>query len=51
MQYVVQVAECGNFSQAAELCHVGQPAISQQIAKLERELNVSLFPGTGGEYS
>lgn len=43
MQYVLAVADCGNFSQAAELCHVGQPALSQQIAKLERELGLSLF--------
>ena len=38
MKYVVNVAEYGNFSQAAQACHVGQPALSQQIAKLEREL-------------
>lgn len=43
MQYVVNVAEAGNFSLAAQECHVGQPALSQQIAKLERELGVSLF--------
>lgn len=43
MQYVLAVADCGNFSQAAEQCHVGQPALSQQIAKLERELGLSLF--------
>lgn len=43
MQYVVSVAEAGNFSLAAQECHVGQPALSQQIAKLERELGVSLF--------
>ncbi len=43
MNYVVNVADCGNFSQAAEACHVGQPALSQQIARLERELGVRLF--------
>ena len=43
MNYVVNVADCGNFSQAAEACHVGQPALSQQIARLEKELGVRLF--------
>ena len=43
MKYVVQVAELGNFSQAAKACHVCQPTLSQQIAKLERELAVQLF--------
>ncbi len=43
MKYVVNVAEYGNFSQAAQACHVGQPALSQQIAKLERELGTPLF--------
>ena len=43
MNYVVNVADCGNFSQAAETCHVGQPALSQQIARLEKELGVRLF--------
>ncbi len=43
MDYVVNVTDSGNFSQAAETCHVGQPALSQQIARLERELGVRLF--------
>lgn len=43
MSYVLAVADSGNFSLAAQACHVGQPALSQQIAKLERELGVPLF--------
>jgi len=43
MRYVLAVAEHENFSLAAQTCHVGQPALSQQIAKLERELGVALF--------
>lgn len=43
MEYVLAVADCGNFSQAARICHVGQPALSQQVAKLERELGTPLF--------
>lgn len=43
MKYVIAVADCGNFSLAAQTCHVGQPALSQQIARLERELGTPLF--------
>ena len=43
MRYVLAVAEHENFSLAAQACHVGQPALSQQIAKLEKELGVTLF--------
>ena len=35
---VLAVADSGNFSLAAQACHVGQPALSQQIAKLEKEM-------------
>ena len=43
MRYVLAVAEHENFSLAAQACHVGQPALSQQIAKLEKQLGVALF--------
>lgn len=43
MNYVIAVADLGNFSLAAQACHVGQPALSQQVAKLERELGIPLF--------
>ena len=43
MQYVLAVADAKSFSLAAQNCHLGQPALSQQIAKLERELGVALF--------
>lgn len=43
MRYVLAVAEHENFSLAAQACHVGQPALSQQISKLEKELGVALF--------
>lgn len=43
MRYVLAVAEHENFSLAAQACHVGQPALSQQIAKMEKELGVALF--------
>jgi LysR family hydrogen peroxide-inducible transcriptional activator len=43
LRYVVAVARTGNFSRAAEQCHVAQPSLSQQIMKLEEELGERLF--------
>lgn len=43
MRYVLAVAEHRNFSLASKACHVGQPALSQQVAKLESELGIKLF--------
>jgi LysR family hydrogen peroxide-inducible transcriptional activator len=43
LRYVVAVARAGNFSRAAEQCHVAQPSLSQQVQKLENELGERLF--------
>lgn len=43
LRYMVAVAKTGNFSRAAERCHVAQPSLSQQIHKLETELGQRLF--------
>lgn len=46
LQYFITVAECLNFSKAAELLHVSQPTLSRQIAILEEELCMPLFNRT-----
>lgn len=43
IQYVVMIADKGNFSQAAADLFISQPALSQAIMRLEEELGVSLF--------
>lgn len=43
LEFAVALAEEGNFTRAAERCHVVQSALSHQIAHLEQELGVTLF--------
>jgi LysR family transcriptional regulator, hydrogen peroxide-inducible genes activator len=43
LQYAVAVADALSFRKAAERCHVSQPALSAQLAQMERALGIQLF--------
>src|ERR1700679_3295951 len=47
LRYVCAIADTGNFSRAAERCHVAQPSLSQQVLKLEEDLGTKLFGRLG----
>lgn len=49
LQYVIAVAEHRNFTRAAEASAVSQPALSNQIKKLEAELGSPIFQRTQGD--
>ncbi|GAC1321326.1 MAG: LysR substrate-binding domain-containing protein [Chloroflexota bacterium] len=46
LEYVIAIAETRSFTRAAARCAVAQPALSQQVRRLERELGVQLFTRT-----
>ncbi|WKB35991.1 LysR family transcriptional regulator [Terrilactibacillus sp. S3-3] len=47
LAYFVEAARLKNFTKAAERLRIAQPALSQQIGKLEQELGIKLFKRTG----
>jgi LysR family transcriptional regulator, hydrogen peroxide-inducible genes activator len=46
LEYVEAVAELQHFGRAAERCHVSQPALSEQVRKLEAHLGAAIFERT-----
>ena len=43
LEYIVAVADLKHFSKAAEACHISQPTLSQQIRKVEDDLDIVIF--------
>ena len=43
LMYVTATAKHGNITKAAEELCISQPSLSNQIIKLENELNIKLF--------
>lgn len=43
IRYFVEVARCGNFTEAARRLYTAQPNVSKQIAQMEQELDFALF--------
>ena len=43
LRYLVALAETLSFRRAAEICHVSQPTLSEQIRTLEERLKVQLI--------
>ncbi len=48
IQYALMVAKYRNISNAADALYISQPALSQQIKKLEKDIGFALFQRTGG---
>ncbi|HEY2636836.1 MAG TPA: LysR family transcriptional regulator [Solirubrobacteraceae bacterium] len=46
LAYFVAAARYGSFSAAAEVLHLAQPSLSEQVRRLEEELGVELFART-----
>ena len=43
LQYFVKIVDIGSLTQAADILHVAQPALSQQLATLEGEVRQQLL--------
>ncbi|MCC8152131.1 MAG: LysR family transcriptional regulator [Lachnospiraceae bacterium] len=49
IKYFLTAARCLNFTEAARQLYISQPALSQQIAAMEKELNMQLFIRSKGK--
>lgn len=43
LKYIIEIADTGSFTMASERLFIAQPSLSQAVAALEKELNVTLF--------
>lgn len=51
LRHFMELAKCLNFTKAAMNLYIAQPALSQQIAELEKQLGVTLFERTSRSVS
>lgn len=49
IKYFLTAARCLNFTEAAKQLYITQPALSQQISAMEKELNMQLFVRNRGK--
>lgn len=49
IKYFLMAARCLNFTEAAKQLYISQPALSQQITAMEKELNMQLFIRSKGK--
>jgi DNA-binding transcriptional LysR family regulator len=49
IKYFLTAARCLNFTEAARQLYITQPALSQQITAMEKELNIQLFVRSKGK--
>lgn len=47
LQYLIAIAQHGSYTRAAEVLHISQPSLSQQIKLLEEALNTPLLDRSG----
>lgn len=50
MEYMLSLEKEKKISYAAKKCFISQPALSQQLAKIEKELGITLFSRVNYEY-
>ena len=46
LRYIMEIAECGNITKAAEKLYISQSGLNQQLQKIERDLGAVLFERT-----
>ena len=51
LKYFIKIVDVGSLTQAADILHIAQPALSQQLATLEGEVDQRHFCGFSRQYN
>ena len=43
LKYVIQIAQCGSISTAAQKLFITQPSLSKAVSDLEKEMGITIF--------